>query len=415
MAREGTTGSYPYDWNLKYRFHIFGGEIMQRKITLGIDKNPLIQQLAKVIDALVACDWPHTMDAESAAQIRTQYSKNVCKALVAENLKHHSLKEMFLPYKDEVFYGIHRAAFAAIGNTQMLLNYVRTVQDIIAPTASFPSALNASVYTNQIERVQTIIVWLLGAVEELWEPDNKPVLRSISNALVDAFVIAALHHHDAIVQLILDVFTKRADLAVLVNYGNVNRLYVSCVKNGNLTFFLAVLGWMENGHIPAATESAPPALLSSRELSLAVRSGTRTFFRSLIRSKKINLNVLVPSEEHKGALRTPLLYMISHYWYEPAEILLEEGVDVDAVIPGTSYSAYWIMRAWKLASAQWFLINHGADTRVMSKHGTPRDSEERVKPHIYDVFGKKWKFNEFELELEPGGYPNKPDGKYWYL
>jgi hypothetical protein len=179
------------------------------------------------------------------------------------------------------------------------------------------------------------------------------------------------------------LFIEDKFLAGSVRLLQVKAMYEDCVKYGNTTFFSTALGWKTYEELPRNTDANLFEKLCTRDLLFVVRRGIPWLLRSLIRSGRVDVHLL--------KRETPLWLTLKARRHKMAEVVLEEGADIDAVAPGQTDSAYWRAHEEAHGDDQWVLIGKGADTRRMSEHGTPVDPKKqryvppiRTKCHYHD-------------------------------
>lgn len=421
------------------RHPVFSTAILQKKIALGRDKHPLLEDITALVDALLEREWLSDPDGGVAAEIRARYTKNLCDAFRA--LDYNRLDHNFRRWDSGrgALESCMVAVSAAIGHVRMLPNIAHSLKDILEadedphrfkviqrlsnvlnvtvatdPAAvmfcgakRFPNALDAAVAANQTETVDSILKWLVYTVRGPWESTKGTwdEMRYVAKAIMDALIIAVRLGHNNIGKLIVEVFIERDVLAKSINYDQVKSLYEECVKCGNDKFFCIALIWKKDGKIREPSEQSLSAPLCAEDLPYVVRWALPCLLRALIRRGKINVDVITYryTDPSRPKVETPLWITLSARQYKMVAVLLEEGADINGVAPGQTHSAYWRAFEEGYGNDQWFLIHNGADTK--------RENRQEGQPEIRTKYGN---FHAFE-KWEPCGellrlYPEARQG-----
>jgi hypothetical protein len=359
-----------------YLHRHFSTDTLCKKVLLGIDKHPLVANVSLLVGNLVEREWP--LSNEASEQLRERYARNVCDAIRALGYDRFCSLASRQEVSDATDTADSQAAgSAAVGNVQMLLNNISTIEDILTARANpLPNPLEAAVAANQAEMVEVMLRWVLATVKGPWETGTWDEMRSVGRGLVEALRVAVRISHDAIGKMILQALTKDWSLAGSVHRRLVKQLYEDCVRYGNSKIFMTARYWKRHGQLPDS--SIDPDLfdkLTKDKFLYVVRRGRPSLLRYIVKTGLVNAN-LIEDE-------TPLWLILKSRRYRMAKALLQAGADIDGLAPGQTRTAYWRSYEERHGNDQYFLIDEGADTRRMSEHGTPRDSnKEYMKPHI---------------------------------
>lgn len=203
--------SHRLDDNCRHR--LLGSAKSQRSIALGNKKHELVQNLTTLVESLVEREW--ASGDKAVEELRVQYAKNICDAiqtgqygrlLFGGRTTRHRGPDSLQP--------VVVAAYAAVGNVQMFLNNVHTIEDIFkAGDKEFPSSLNAAVAANQTEMVNVIHEWLLATVRGPWETGDWEEMRYVARGLARALRVAIRMFRDIIGHMILQTLSREKNLA----------------------------------------------------------------------------------------------------------------------------------------------------------------------------------------------------------
>ena len=317
-----------------YLHRLFSTDILCKKVLLADDKHPLVAKVSLLIESLVEREWP--LSKEASEQLRERYARNVCDAIRALGYDCFYSLASKQEFSDAANTADSQAAgSAAVGNVQMLLNNISTIEDILTARASpLPNPLEAAVAANQVEMVEVMLKWILATVRGPLETGTWEEMRSVGRGLVEALRIAVRISRDAIRKMILQVLTKDLSLARSVHRRSVKQLYGDCVRFENSTIFMTARHWKRYEQLPDS--STDPGLfdkLTKDELRYVIKRGQPSLLRYLVETGLVNAN-LIEDE-------TPLWLTLKSRHYRMAKVLLQEGADIDGLAPGQKRTAYW--------------------------------------------------------------------------
>jgi hypothetical protein len=372
-------------------------EILCRKVLCRVEADTIVGNISRIIDDIVTYTWP--LSAEASEQLRVEYARSICDCMRA-------LKDDFIlgflgrktSQESHTSPSLLPAAFAAVGDAQLFLNNVSSIEDILTACKDFfpynqedifPNALNAAVAAGQHNMVDLILRYLVTTVKGPWETGTWDEMRTVARGLVEALGVAIRTSHDVLGETILQCLVKNKALAGSVHQSALKKLYESCVRFGNTRFFYKALYWKRDDQLPDLSRgSRPTDQLSRDELTYIMCRGPSRLLRHIIKTGGVSL-IDVDGE-------TPLWLALKVQKYRMATVLLEEGADIEGLAPGRKLTAYW--RAYKNndGDAQWLLISKGADTRSMSKHGTPRKPPASDRKPDIMIWGGRHKFENWK-------------------
>jgi hypothetical protein len=319
-----------------YGQRLFVSATLQRRITLGKDKHPLIKSLTTLVDSLVEREWPSSDKA--ADELRWQYTKHVCNALRAV-----PYDELFFPMESKLWcssptsvQAVIVAACAAVGNVQMFLNNAHSIKDVLeAGDEAFPNALEAAVAANQTAMVEVILKWLLATVKGPWETGTWNEMRSVSRGLLNALRVAVRTSRDTIAHTILEIFRKQKVLAESVRWSQLKELYEDCVKYGDTTFFPMALSWKEYKELPKSSDPDSITKICTDDLPYIVQRALPRLLRNLIGSGRVDVKFV--------EAKLDIWLIPESRRYKRVKALLKERTNIDAVAPNETLSTYGLL------------------------------------------------------------------------
>jgi hypothetical protein len=329
-----------------------------------VDAHPLVQNLSMIVNELVSRQGPLSNDATEC--LRLQYAENVCDA--AKGLGFTEYEKRVSPqHKYEALFpvGMLLIAQAAIGDPQVLPLYCETFEDVISPQVSFlPNILDAAVAADQIDLVDELLEFLLAHVRGKPEINTWDEMRTVANAIGNALRVAVRMSRNEVGLLIITFLRNHwKSLGRSMKRQTVRKIYDDCVEFGNIAFYSTVLYWRREDELPEYGTNSR-LKLTKFEFGYICRHGLPILIQHLI-----NTGSLRP-DSIEG--ESPLWLALQARKYRVAKALIDNGANIDGILPGGQLTAYWQARRDRNGDAQWYLITWGADTREMRYHGTDK-------------------------------------------
>jgi hypothetical protein len=378
----------------RYRMRLLSTEIVNWKINNRYIDHPLVRILSETVDELVL--RMGSLDLSISQQLRQQYAKNLCDAV--KGLGYDCFKTLASTRAeeyDEVNSDcILSIAQAAIGGTQILDRTDTTLQDVLSMKAFFlPSILATAVAANQANLVERLLEFLMTRFGE----------RS-AQAVGVAIRVAVRTSRNTIGFLVFDFLKKYYD--ILGKYirtcwapSSVYLIKQECMKYGNTGLFGTIMWWIWADEVPDRSSTDLRTMLTEHDIWYILRYPSSTFIRYLITNRWLN-------PDNVGG-ETLLWTALSERNWKAAKKIIDAGVDIDEVLSDGRTTAYERACAGGNPQMQYYLIQWGADTRPLERHGQPWTSaENETKLWIY---ANPWKRMPYEYyvpacEVGSGGY-----------
>lgn len=350
------------------------------------DYHPLVENLSMIVNKIV----PHqsTLSNDAIKDLRSQYATKVCDALKSIGYKRYEkLVSPTYKYDQAFLVSMMPVAQAAIGNKQVLRLVYSSLKNATSGQATvLPNILEAAVATDQeylvVQMLETYITTGI-----MGKPRSKTWYerRTVANAIGEALRVAARLSRNNVGFRIIDFLRHHWDsLGSLVFLSIVRSILDDCVEYGNTALYSTVLYWKRERKLPESSTDLE-LQLTKFEFCYVQRRALPILIRHLVNAGILNPNYI------DGEL--PLWLALQARKYKAAKLLIDCGADINRILPGQQQTAYWQAYEDGDGDAQWYLITWGADTRPMSKHGTPQISGTKLpipEVRLKNGFTKDW-------------------------
>jgi hypothetical protein len=375
----------------KYRMRLLSTKIVNWKINNRIIDHPLVRILSETVDELVLRMGP--LDLSVSQQLRQQYAKNLCDAV--KGLGPVWFKTV-VSFPAEEYDAVNSdctlsIAQAAIGGTQILDCADTTLQDVLHKKVFFlPSFLETAVAANQANVVERSLEFLMARFG-----------KQSAQAIGKAIGVAVQTPRNAIGFLVFDFLKKYYDILgkdARTCWGLIRN---ECMKYGNTDLFGTIMWWKRADEVPDRSITDLRIALTEDDIWYILQYASSNFIRYLITD-----NWLDPGNVEGETL---LWIALSDHNWKAAKKIIDAGVDINQVLPSRFSVATAYQRACYEGNPQmqYYLIQWGADTRPLERHGQPWTSEENeAKLWIHTNSGKRMRYEYYVPGYEVGrGYP----------
>lgn len=185
---------------------------------------------------------------------------------------------------------------------------------------------------------------------------------SAASSVAGALKVAMKLHNNDATTVIMDFLVKCDGLRRLMPYEVVNELVTTCILNDNTYAIIPALKLVQN--LSPVDSTITDCILSGYHIKVLLEKGRRKTLQYLIEKGQVNPRSFTPFQlESRFSLKstTPLQLSLDSSRYDLAELLLENGADVDGCLPNSKQTSLHAAVAAGSTHQIRFLLLNGAN------------------------------------------------------
>jgi ankyrin repeat protein len=240
------------------------------------------------------------------------------------------------------------AAAAAVGRLDVFTKCIGDQEHTERICFPFKSHLCTAVATGKFNIIEHKLSEMEVQLSKVAE-DDEISARQIALVISNACSLAIECRQRACAKLLLTFLARNRSLHFDLD-GTFDRLLKKCLIVPDTDFFQDLL----------LLKSDQATTLTAKQVRLVLEKGTDNILRSLLRSGDIDPALCKGLRGASGS--TPLMLTLHYQRFDLCEVLLANGVDVDAVLDlEHGVTALWhAVNAWNESGVE-FLLHHGAN------------------------------------------------------
>ncbi|KAH7094874.1 hypothetical protein FB567DRAFT_511262 [Paraphoma chrysanthemicola] len=328
--------------------------------------HPVLRFITSAVDTVLK----QKVQVKDIRKLRLQYISDVCGLLPA--LDKHKLWNYMLETAEGkkacriwTATDIIPAAAAMIGHTELLFKHVHIPRDILEPPcAILPSAITAAVVSGECNILSDILKYLKRNLRGFQMTGSWDEMRVAAHRIGEALRCSVRLHKNAAAIAIFEFIAHYDAIANSMPAKLGEQLINDCFEHGNGDMAYACIVFDRNGIYCQdlhELQNSKAYRLKPYEERLLLRHGHKNVLQALIKRGQFDPNACQSST-------SPLKFTLQKRRQDLALVLLQNGVDIDAVPEGGDGKTV----LWHAANEGWardvkFLLEHGADPRIPGK------------------------------------------------
>ncbi|KAF2998498.1 hypothetical protein E8E13_003652 [Curvularia kusanoi] len=364
-----------------YRLGLFVTEILHWKVVHGFHSHVLVWSVAVAANELVCSRGK--LSPEAAKSLHSEYAAKLCEVVkgfgferLTTLVSDHEGWHQMSPYHMRCLAGAANEGFKFTSRDLGTLRGVLFDKEFVNP-----NILEAVVAANQAHKVHELLEWIRNNVRDKKESGNWDEMRNAGRVIAEALRVAIRMSRDKMAFTIIEYLKKYwHPLGRSINWSLVGKMFEDCLEHGNTALFATILFWQRSGVLPESPGPSMMFTITKGEFCFVLKRGLPILIRHILKTRMIDPN-MVKNAERPFSGETALWLALSARNYKMAKVLVDEGADIDHVLPGTKNSAYWQAREQGNGDDQYHLLKWGADFRPMVEHGKPWSEEDKAITH----------------------------------
>ncbi|USP73443.1 hypothetical protein yc1106_00717 [Curvularia clavata] len=222
------------------------------------------------------------------------------------------------------------AIAAALNNTEWLLKHATSISDILSSACKvLPYALDAAVICQSTKALCLILRGLLKSLEDIGTSEASGKTSRIALGVSNALRLAIRLHKIKAANVIFNFIVRYQELYLSTWKYLEDAALKDCMKQGNFALLRRALHHKFMCFVPSTTYLAKNWVLSPGEYEDLYQCGHTKLLQFLLSHKIVNPNI------HNSGIQcrtdiTPLMMALRSKRYDLAQVLVQNGADVNA-------------------------------------------------------------------------------------